>query len=657
MTILAERFEFTKLFSIAFLLCVLAMPARAENLPNILWLVAEDISPHLGCYGDTYSVSPNIDRLASQGLRYTNCWSNAPVCAPARTALLMGMFPPSLGAHHMRSEVPIPDSLKPYPFLLREKGYFTTNNSKTDYNVTVDMGKLWNQNGNQAHWRNRQPGQPFFAVFNFEISHESQIRNNNTLAENRRHDPAKVRVPAYHPDTPEVRKDWAQYYDRITQLDDQIQRRLNELDEAGLAEETIVFFYGDNGSGMPRSKRTVLQTGQGVPLIIRFPEKFKHLAPKEYAAAGVSERLVSFVDFAPTLLSLIGEKTPETMHGKAFAGQFDAGSQPYIFGFRGRMDERYDGSRSVRDDRFVLALNLYPHIPFGARNDYMFQTPTAPIWKKLYDEGKLPPEQAFFFEMKPPVELYDLKADPDQVRNLAHQPEYQGHRDRLLTALLQHMYDVRDTGFMPEAMIYERAEDSTPYEMARDPQKYDFETVANTWLRNFASASFSFQQGTLQNHRGSTLIFIDPTEVKDDAVWYWDAIGMLNQIARSAGADGTKPTAMSLQHVQPLRPVLEKLMEHENQIVRIPAAEALGRYGTEADVAKAERILLDIAADRSPPSFHRTLLAFNSLDYFSYRITEPDFGDRLKAAAEFTTPLPRRASPTYMERIVESILP
>jgi len=209
-----------------------AVPVAAEDSrPNILWLVAEDINPHLGCYGDTNAVTPNLDRFAAGSLRYKNCWSTAPVCAPARTALITGVYPTRLGAEHMRSLVRIPSFIRLYPELLREAGYYCSNNNKEDYNVQ-SAGKVWDESSNRAHWRNRKPGQPFFAVFNFNATHESQIRRRPHRLE---HDPAKVRVPAYHPDTAEVRHDWAQYYDNLTEMDRLVAQRLEELEAAGLA--------------------------------------------------------------------------------------------------------------------------------------------------------------------------------------------------------------------------------------------------------------------------------------------------------------------------------------------------------------------------------------------------------------------------------------
>ena len=240
------------------------------------------MSPNLGCYGDDYAATPNLDALAARGMRYTNANSNAPVCAPARTTIITGLYPPSTGAEHMRSLVKLPARFRMFPQFLRDAGYYCTNNNKEDYNVEKPGG-VWDESSKKAHWKNRRKGQPFFAVFNHTITHESQIRNEIDEAD-QIHDPAKVRVPAYHPDTPEVRRDWAQYYDRITMMDKQAGAELQELERAGLADDTIIFFFSDHGSGMPRSKRSACNSGLNVPFIVYFPPKWRHLAPKDYRA-------------------------------------------------------------------------------------------------------------------------------------------------------------------------------------------------------------------------------------------------------------------------------------------------------------------------------------------------------------------------------------
>jgi len=450
--------------------CAPVSPGR----PHILWLTCEDTGQQFGCYGDAYAETPQVDGLARRSLRFKHVWSVAPVCAPSRTALITGLYPSSLGAEHMRSYVKLPAGMKLYPQLLREHGYYCSNNSKEDYNVEP-RGPVWDDSSPRAHWSRRPPGKPFFAVFNFTQSHESRIRSR---PHELRHDPARARVPAYHPDTPEVRRDWAQFYDQVTAIDGQAGQRLAELQEAGLAGDTIVFFFGDHGCGMPRSKRWPYNSGLEVALLVHVPPKFRHLAPPEYAPGAVSERLVSFVDFAPTLLSLAGAPVPREMQGVPFMGPEAKERGPgYLHGERGRMDERLDLVRSTRDERYVYIRNYMPHLPYGQRIDYMFQTPTTRVWKSLYDEGRLEPPRTFFWEPKPEEELYDLHADPDEVRNLAGSYQHRGTLRRLRRAQQNHLREVRDLGFAGEVGMHERAGGRPPGEWGRNPKGYPMNLV------------------------------------------------------------------------------------------------------------------------------------------------------------------------------------
>jgi uncharacterized sulfatase len=358
-----------------------------------------------------------------------------------------------------------------YPCYLREAGYFCTNNSKEDYNLEY-TGKVWDDSSPKAHWRARRPDQPFFAIFNFITTHESQIRKRPHTPV---HDPASMRVPAYHPDTPEVRRDWAQYYDNIATMDGQAGEVLKQLEQDGLAEDTIVFFYGDHGSGMPRSKRWPYNSGLQVAMIAHFPEKWKHLAPPEYKAGGTSDRLVSFVDLAPTLLSLAGLKPPSHMQGYAFAGPHCAARQQVLHGFRGRMDERFDMVRTVTDGRYVYIRNYMPHKIYGQRIAYMFETPTTAVWRRMYDEGRLNDTQSRFWKPKPAEELYDLQSDRDEVQNLIGSVDHRQVTARLRKAQQEHAARVRDVGFLPEDEIHRRAGSGAPWNVGRS---YDFAAVA-----------------------------------------------------------------------------------------------------------------------------------------------------------------------------------
>ena len=294
--------------SLALLLSLSASPAFAAQ-PNILWVSSEDHGPQMGCYGDTYATTPHIDTFAKRALRYTHAWAVAPVCAPTRTTIVTGLHGPSSGGDHMRSMVAYPAGQKMFPQLLREAGYYTTNHTKEDYNLPKTPA-VWDASSAQAHWKNRPAGKPFFAVFNSTKSHESQIIKLGTEGKPV-HDPAKVRVPAYHPDTPEVRRDWALYYDSVTAADADAGAVLAQLAADGLADDTIIFYWADHGSGMPRSKRWPSNSGLHVPLLVHIPEKFKDLRPADYVAGGTTDRPVSFVDFSPTMCSLAGVKPPE----------------------------------------------------------------------------------------------------------------------------------------------------------------------------------------------------------------------------------------------------------------------------------------------------------------------------------------------------------
>lgn len=555
--------------------------SRGATLPNILWITCEDTGQEFGCYGDAYARTPNVDRLATRGLRYGSVWSAAPVCAPARTALITGVYPSSLGAEHMRCEVRLPSFMRLYPQWLRERGYYCANNSKEDYNVT-QPGKVWDDSSNRAHWTNRAPGQPFFSIFNITVSHESQIRARPHALQ---HDPAQAPLPAYHPDTPEVRRDWAQYYDKVTAMDAIAGARLEELEKAGLLEETIVFFYGDHGSGMPRSKRFPYNSGLEVALIVYVPEKFKDLAPPDYQAGGVSERLVSFVDMAPTLLSLAGMEPPAWMQGRAFMGRHTAPPPTHLFGFRGRMDERYDLIRSVRNSRYVYLRNYMPHLIYGQFIDYMFQTPTTRVWKQLYDEGRLRPPQTHFWEAKPPEELYDLRADPDEVVNLARSPAHQAVLEELRQSLRAHIQRVRDAGFLPETEQHRRASGTSIYDSARDPEKYPLPRILA-----MADLASLLQPDVLPQLR-------DGLKDAESGVRYWAATGLL---MRGQGA------------VAAGRAELRATLEDESPSVRIIAAQALGRFGEEQDLAPALAVLKTLASPETNGAY-TALLSLNAI--------------------------------------------
>ena len=600
---------------------ILCATSVAADKPNILWLTSEDHGPEMGCYGDANARTPNIDALAAKGMLFKRAWSVAPVCAPARSVIISGLYTSSSGGQHMRSMVPLPDSVRLYPQYLRDAGYYCTNNSKEDFNVQKPK-QLWNASSGTAHWRNRPEGQPFFAIFNSTKSHESQIR---TRPHKQVADPAKMRVPAYHPDTPEVRQDWAQYYDKVSEADEDAGKHLNEIEAAGLAADTIVFYYGDHGSGMPRSKRWPCNSGLHVPMVVFFPEKWKHLAPKEYQPGGKSDRMVSFVDLAPTLLSIVGIEPPAWMQGHAFAGSFQTSPQLFLFGERGRMDERMDLVRSVTDGRYVYLRNYFPHVSQGQRVAYQFETPTTRVWRSKFDEGKTNDAQSIFWRVpKPPEELYDLQHDRDEVRNLASHSEHQETLERLRSAQRKHLVSIRDVCFLPESELHSRTVGSTPYELARNDAKYPMDRIvaAAELASNLDPAALPELKKLLND--------------SDSAVRWWASLGHLMRGQAAVAAN---------------QEALQNALQDQASPVRIVAAQALGMFGDDATMA----IALNVLRDLSSPQKNGVLVSMSALAAIEA------LGDRANSLHPFVLKLdPNGDSPderynSYVPRLIQNI--
>ncbi|MHC4310505.1 MAG: sulfatase family protein, partial [Planctomycetota bacterium] len=451
----------------------------SPDMPNILWITCEDINPYLGCYGDTYTITPNLDKFAAEGLLYTNAYATAPVCAPARSCLVTGVYATSLGTQHLRSDVKLPKQVKCFPEYLRSAGYYCSNNYKKDYNFT-DIN-VWDESGKTAHWRKRRPGQPFFSVFNFTSTHQGQINGSDEefftkyrskLKPEELHDPAKVPLPPYYPDTPIVRKIWTRYYDLITYMDKQVGDVLGQLKDDGLADNTIVFFFADHGLGVPRHKRTLYDSGLHVPLMIRFPARYQNLAPLK--AGRKIDRLVSFVDFAPTVLSLAGLPKPSYMQGRAFLGGSAGPAREYIFGAASRVDEVYELSRCVRDKRYKYIRNYMPHLPYVQLSEYPDRADIMKELRRVVKEGGLTDTQKLFWQPTKPVEeLYDTQADPHEINNLADSARYRHILERMRKVHRKWMFETRDTGLLPEGLMHILADGSTPYEIAQpSPKKY-----------------------------------------------------------------------------------------------------------------------------------------------------------------------------------------
>ncbi len=583
--------NFLRLFGVMMALAPIPR-AQAETdkpeRPNILWITCEDISPNLGCYGDTQAVTPNLDRLAARGVRYTQAFAPTGVCATARSSLITGMYASSIGSQHMRCKTTLPNNIRPFTTYLRRAGYFCTNQSKQDYNFKTPTDAWDVGSGSKAHWKHRQPGQPFFAVFNFVDTHESRIRGRTRhkieLTNEERHQPDQTSPPPYLPDTPLIRKDWARYLDLITMMDKvEIPNRLSELARAGVADNTIVFFFSDHGAGLPRAKQFIYDSGMQVPLLIYFPPKWRHLAPGK--PGGTVERLVSFVDFGPTVLSLAGVPIPKHMQGKPFLGSQAGADRKYIYGIRDRMDERYDMSRTVRDSHFKYHRHYLPFVPHFPWLDYMEKLDTSKELRRLQAAGELSDGPAFFMaKTKPVEELYDIRVDPHELHNLAEQPEYHDVLRRMRRTHLAWVRETVDTGLLPEQELRDRAAGSSEYEYARSG-RYPLERILETALL--------MGQGTEVLPQ-----LTERLNAQDAAVRYWAANGLANlgRAADPANPALTKrltdssldvriAAAQALSrsgHVDIGLPVLVKLLEHPKWAVRLAAANAIDYLGSDA---------------------------------------------------------------------------
>jgi len=529
---------------------------EAGNQPNILWITSEDMTPMLGCYGDIVAKTPNLDRLAGKGTLYTNAFATAPVCSPSRSCLVTGVYATSLGTQNLRSEYDIPDFIIPFPKMLREKGYYCSNNYKEDYNF--EDPTIWDESSKNAHWRNKKEGQPFLSVFNFETTHQSRIfgseedfkkRFADYLGKIERHDPMDINLPPYSFDSPEIRRLWARYYDVVSIMDIQVGEILQQLKEDGLDDNTIIFYYADHGTGMPRGKRALYDSGLKVPLIIMAPEKYHKLLNLDSGMK--TDRLVSFVDFAPTLLNILEIPIPGYMQGKPFLGAGTDKENDYVYGTSDRVDEAYEMARTVRSKKFRYVRNYLPHLPLIQPNFYSDQSEIlVENYRILSDHPEMTDAQKSMWTSKrQPEELYDLESDPFEVNNLAGNPAY---RDVLLEMRKAHLnweQETFDTGFMPETYSLQNLDDKTAYEIARNPDILPLDSIL----------SLAELHGQSPDDQMSMKEFLSSTH---SLVRYWALTNMLY-------AD--MPCLTCLMEVQ-------KIMMEDVPVNKLAAAELMLKY-------------------------------------------------------------------------------
>ncbi|MCB1094993.1 MAG: sulfatase-like hydrolase/transferase [Verrucomicrobiae bacterium] len=543
----------------------------AQNRPNILWITSEDNASHwMGCYGNTDARTPRIDALAEKGHLFSAAFSNAPVCAVARSTILTGVYAPTQGTQHMRSRHRIPKNFRPHTSYLQELGYYCTNASKTDYNFEGNDKAVWDECSPKAHYKNRAEGQPFFSIFNLTVSHESSLfpqkvkanRANGIIPETTRLDPANIAVPPCLPDLPEIRSDFAIYHDVLTALDTQVGQILDELAAAGLAENTIVFYYGDHGGPTPRGKRYIEDTGVRIPMIVHVPEKWRAYTPFK-TGEKVSEP-VAFIDLAPTLLSLAGLDKPQHMQGRAFLGpkRMTPPQNDVVFLHADRFDELYGMRRGITDGRWKYMRRFTPYLAAAPYSYYQFSMPGWAAMEAAWKNGQLSGYHKALWETPQAVDyLFDTQADPWEVHNLADAPAH-AERLALMSARLKaKMSEIKDTGIIPEPMFADLAGKSTIYDFARSPN-FDYpKTIDLAWI---ATNKDTQEIPSL----------LDALDSKDPVQRYWGAQGLLIL--------GDQAKAQI--------PALEKVMkEDSNAANRITAAHALYLLGKE-ELAAAQLV-------------------------------------------------------------------
>jgi N-sulfoglucosamine sulfohydrolase len=505
-----------------------ATPPQPARPPNIVWISNEDMSPHVGVYGDALARTPTLDRFARQAIRFTHAFSTAPVCAPSRAAIITGMHQAAIGAQHMRTtedgvpELPgpylavPPFYVKAFPEYLRAAGYFTSNRAKTDYQFGVPF-TIWDDLGRSAHWRNRpDKSQPFLSVFNLEVTHESQSFPTSPA---RKGKPpvtraADVRVPPYYPDTLAVRDELARMYDNIQDMDAQVAEILRQLEEDGLADDTIVFYWSDHGDGVPRAKRSLYDSGLRVPLMIRVPPRFGGGS----APGSVRDDLVSLVDLAPTVLALAGLEPPAHMQGRVLVGPRTGPAPAHVFGARDRMDAEYDMIRSARDGQYLYLRNFSPELPYAGHIIYRNQSAIMQEWLRLQAEGALSGPAALWMRTRRPAEeLYDVRRDPHQIDNLASVPAHRPALERMREAVSAWMARIGDQGLINEAEMIQRMWPGGVQPVTSTPYIVPRRTTARTERQDTIALSGPMEVVIYMPTQGASIGYT--TDAGADAKW------------------------------------------------------------------------------------------------------------------------------------------
>ena len=513
--------HYIRIFTSFLLVSICSFLSAKSTKPNILWITSEDNSIEwVSSYGSKNSKTPNIDQLAMEGFRYLYCFDNGAVCAPTRASWITGMHSISNGTQPMRSNFRIPHFISFYNELLQKAGYFTSNCSKTDYNLQATKGRdpmnFWNYSGEDysSTWKKRKKGQPFFTVYNISASHESRAFVDHEV---KSVDPEEMILAPYHPDLMEVRNTYAKYASAISKMDYLLGKAIESLKQDGLYEDTIIIYNSDHGGVLPRSKRFLYSSGIHCPLIVRIPENWAHLYPENKKPGSTIDRMVSFIDMPKTWLSLAGVKMEEQFQGKIFLGLETEAEPSYHFSWRGRADDRFDCVRVIRDKQFAYHKNYAPFAPNGQYLAYMHNMEATGAWERYHHSGKTNAVTGRFFEPKPTEEFYDNFKDFHNIDNQIDNPYHQTKIQELKRELRRQQLKYFDSGLIPEEMRERitKTMNITVYTFVRDPELYPL------------SKYLDYSDLALAKKKDNLETFTMGLADNDPVIRYWSVIGLL----------------------------------------------------------------------------------------------------------------------------------
>ncbi|MEO6283011.1 MAG: sulfatase [Dyadobacter sp.] len=521
-----------KIGLLPFFLTVISSVCFAQKKPNILWITIEDTSPQfIGCYGNKDARTPVIDQLAKEGVRFSNAFSTGTVCSPSRTALITGVKVYETGTGNHRSNYTLPANMHGFPYYMKQAGYHTSNNAKTDYNVFKEkqfIADAWNESSGKAGWWNRKPGQPFFSVFNYNDSHQSRTMTDaypkyvkevlDELPENERIAENAFEMPPIYRDSPEMRKQFARVYNSLKLTDNKIAKLLKRLDDDHLRDSTIIFFFGDHGEGIPRGKTNGIDLGYRVPFVIWFPPMYKHLSPWGESGA-VTDELIDFEDLAPTLISLAGGKIPDHMKGRKLIGPDRSPKTDHLVLSSDRSDNGIDMIRSVTDGRYMYSRNFMPFMPEARYIRYMEISEMKQQMRKDLADQKLDRLQSSLFTERPAEFLFDIKNDPWETKNLINDPKMKVVAEKMREQLSTSLLKSRDVMFLPEYEIGLISQAGNAYDYRVKDENYPIKEI-------FAAASLSGKRGADMAAQQIKLL-----KNNNKIVRYWAALGLRSQNA------------------------------------------------------------------------------------------------------------------------------